>query len=70
MRNTSLLFNESLFLSHKSQRFYPIAHENAYLLCRGDSYAESMTMAMGAGPYDDELAVRPAAERQAASATI
>src|ERR1700728_3795793 len=39
---------------------------NAYLLCWGGSYAEAMTMAMGAGPYDDELAVRPVAERQAA----
>src|ERR1700728_4033128 len=39
---------------------------NAYLLCWGGSYADPMTMAMGAGPYDDELAVRPVAERQAA----
>jgi N-dimethylarginine dimethylaminohydrolase len=38
---------------------------NAYLLCGAGSYAEAMTMAMGAGPYHDELAVRPVAERQA-----
>ena len=40
--------------------------KNAYLLCQDGSYADPMTMAMGAGPYHDELAVRPGAERQAA----